>query len=379
MAGKLFITGDTHGKLHKFNTTKFPQQKNLDKEDFMIICGDFGLVWSVNQEMRENREEIWWLDWLERLPFTVLFVDGNHENFDRLNKYPVEEWHGGKVHKIRPSVIHLMRGQVFEIASKKIFTFGGAASHDVSDGILEPDDPKLREKIKELNKRRAMFRVNHVSWWKEELPSEEELEEGWSNLAKHGNKVDYIISHCCPGQVQKLIDQQLDEQNELTAYFDSVRLSVEYNKWYFGHYHQDKTITNKEVLLYHRIIELGEEVDDMTPVLGKPRYELYQPVKFTAHMGKEPKEKIGVVVIRDPYGTWSDPDEPSYDIFARIDGELASLYSKDVCLFKHHPESTVRALTEEEIKENTELISYISIHWGKKEERLKKKNDESQQ
>ena len=26
----------------------------------------------------------------------------------------VELWHGGKVHKVRPSVIHLMRGQVFD-------------------------------------------------------------------------------------------------------------------------------------------------------------------------------------------------------------------------------------------------------------------------
>ena len=52
---------------------------------------------------------------LEEKPFTTLYVDGNHENFDRLYGYPIENWQGGKVHKIRPSVLHLMRGQVFEI------------------------------------------------------------------------------------------------------------------------------------------------------------------------------------------------------------------------------------------------------------------------
>jgi hypothetical protein len=68
-----------------------------------------------------------------------------------LNAYPVEEWHGGKVHKIRPSVIHLMRGQVYELQGKKFFTFGGAQSHDISGGILELDDPDLYEKRRKLS------------------------------------------------------------------------------------------------------------------------------------------------------------------------------------------------------------------------------------
>ena len=64
------------------------------------------------------------------LPFSVLFVDGNHENFDLLNSYPVEIWKGGKVHRVKPNITHLMRGQVFEIEGKTIFTFGGATSID---------------------------------------------------------------------------------------------------------------------------------------------------------------------------------------------------------------------------------------------------------
>ena len=63
--------------------------------------------------------EKYWLDWLDNKNFTTLFVDGNHENFTRLYNYPVEEWHGGKVHKIRDSVIHLMRGEIFDIDNKK--------------------------------------------------------------------------------------------------------------------------------------------------------------------------------------------------------------------------------------------------------------------
>ena len=74
------------------------------------------------------------------MKFTTLFVDGNHENFDRLYSYPIIEWHGGKVHKINSSIFHLMRGEIYEIDNKKIFAFGGASCHDIPDGILDDDN-----------------------------------------------------------------------------------------------------------------------------------------------------------------------------------------------------------------------------------------------
>lgn len=145
----IYITGDCHANFSRFSTDIFPEQKEMTKDDYVIICGDFGGVWDKGEE---SPREKWDMNWLEDKPFTTLFVDGNHENFDRLYTYPVEEWHGGKVHKIRDSVIHLMRGQVYEIDGKKFFTFGGAASHDIQGGILEPEDPDFKAKKKELDK-----------------------------------------------------------------------------------------------------------------------------------------------------------------------------------------------------------------------------------
>lgn len=131
----IYITGDCHQDFRRFSTRIFPEQKEMTKDDYVIVCGDFGGVWNRGGE---NKEEKHLMDWLEGKPFTTLFVDGNHENFDRLYACPVEEWHGGKVHKIRPTVIHMMRGQVFAIDGKSVFTFGGASSHDIDGGILEP-------------------------------------------------------------------------------------------------------------------------------------------------------------------------------------------------------------------------------------------------
>ena len=158
----IYITGDCHADFRRFNTDNFSEQNEMTKNDYVIICGDFGGVWDKDEE---SSGEKWWMDWLESKPFTTLFVDGNHENFDRLYSYPVEKWRGGKIHRIRPSVIHLMRGQVFTIEGKKIFTFGGAKSHDISGGILELDDPDFYDKRKALEEDWVPYRINHLSWW----------------------------------------------------------------------------------------------------------------------------------------------------------------------------------------------------------------------
>ena len=48
----IYVTGDTHANIDiaKLNTTKFPQQKELTKNDFVIICGDFGL-WFASRDV----------------------------------------------------------------------------------------------------------------------------------------------------------------------------------------------------------------------------------------------------------------------------------------------------------------------------------------
>lgn len=61
----------------------------------------------------------------------------------------MELWHVGKVQRIRDSVIHLIRGQVYYINKYKIFTFGGSFSHDISDGMLEPNSQTFKDDVKE--------------------------------------------------------------------------------------------------------------------------------------------------------------------------------------------------------------------------------------
>ena len=248
----IYITGDCHSDFSKFETDKSPMQIKMPKEDYIIICGDFGGVWNyITESMYEKQ----CLDWLDSRNFTTLFVDGNHENFTRLYNYPIEKWQGGKVHKIRDSVFHLMRGEIFNIDNKKIFTFGGARSHDIQDGILNLDE---EEKIYEYRKRGAYFRIRDFSWWDLELPTNQEMENGIKNLEKINYKVDYIISHCCPTNVQALINSTY-KRDILTDYLQQISEKCTFKRWYFGHYHDYKQVNSQFTLLYENIVPLEYE------------------------------------------------------------------------------------------------------------------------
>lgn len=246
----IYITGDCHAEYRKFNKCTFPKQLEMTKDDYIIVCGDFG-IW------KEDKEQGFWMDWLNEKPFTTLFVDGNHENFDLLNQMEEKEWHGGKVHFIRDSVIHLMRGQVFNINGYKIFSFGGARSHDISDGILDPSATNFKKKVKLYNDLEKEYRINHVSWWKEEMPNDGEFEEGIKNLSLNDWKVDFIITHCCSSSTQTLLVGKTQEVTELNRYFEDIKSRCDYKKWYFGHYHQDIAVNDKEILTYRRISQIA--------------------------------------------------------------------------------------------------------------------------
>lgn len=246
----IYLTGDLHGDFQRLSPERFREQEALSKEDILLACGDFGGVWYGDERDDEK------LDWLESRPFTTAFVTGNHENYDALQAYPPEQWRGGAIRRIRPSVILLERGQVFKLCRKRFFTMGGASSHDIQDGILEPDDPLFRLKQRTLDARDAMYRVNHLSWWKEELPCEEEYQTARASLDSVGWEVDYIITHCCSTSVQDELSGGFYKADALTDFLEEVGQRCQFRYHFFGHYHTNRVILEKYVLLYEQIIKL---------------------------------------------------------------------------------------------------------------------------
>lgn len=232
----VFITGDTHSHwVQRLSSKNFPEGKELTNDDYVIICGDFGL-WHDTPEERYN------LEWLSNKPWVTVFVDGNHENFDRLYRdFKIVKFHGAEAHEIRDNIFHIKRGEVMTLNGKNFFCFGGAHSHDISAGILNPEqDENWKQKAKELNKKCLSYRVKGLSWWPEEFPTVNEMLHGYDKLFEAKYDIDYIISHDAPSLFKLYLGYFPKELDDLNIYLQQVMGKCpEKTKLYCGHYHEN--------------------------------------------------------------------------------------------------------------------------------------------
>lgn len=233
----VYVTGDIHGGLDMQKLRDWELGDSLTGDDYLIVAGDFGFPWDFSAEECAD------IAWLESRPYTVLFVDGNHERFDHWAERPMELWHGGLTQRLSDtsSIRRLMRGEVFELDGSTVFTMGGATSVD-------------RE-----------YRVPYSSWWPQELPDEREFDAARAKLDEVGWKVDCVITHTCatrmlsptlypdPGWERPDVDR-------LTGFLDEIEDRLDYKHWYYGHFHRDGNPDERHTVLYARIVRLGDKL-----------------------------------------------------------------------------------------------------------------------
>lgn len=229
----IYLTGDTHGDFEKWQNEIEPV---LKQGDILIVCGDFGYCFSC----KTDREEEAFFDTVAEKDITVLFIDGNHENFARLEAYPEDERFGGRVHVLRKNIFHLMRGEIFNIEGKTVFAFGGGYSLD------------------------KPWRTENISWWQREMPSGEEYDNAEAKLKNADYAVDYIITHTAPYESIYYLSTKrcfgikgdVEEEMPLGTFLDTVQQRVSYKHWYFGHLHIDTDIWRSQTAVYNSLYEL---------------------------------------------------------------------------------------------------------------------------
>ena len=231
----IYITGDTHGTkdLNKviiwYNTNKH----KLKSTDILIICGDVCTPTFYNIPQHKDPIHVF-----NRMHIQIAFIDGNHENFEKLNALPIEEWNGGKIHRISDNVVHLMRGQIFTIEGKKFLTIGGGTSID------------------------RFFRVEGIDYFREEDIMQCDIDETLINLEKNNNEVDYILTHTIGREfIYKRMYREVTAREEfmggINTFLDYVNDITKHEKWYFGHFHIDVDyLGDNKYALYNQIIKL---------------------------------------------------------------------------------------------------------------------------
>lgn len=221
----IYITGDTHADINDLSARLGRQ--DIKEGDTLIVTGDFGFTWGTAETEQS-------LDMFEGAAFTIAFVDGNHENFDKLLSYPVVDFCGGKAHQVRKNVFHLMRGEVFEIEGHSFFCFGGAYSVDKA------------------------FRQEGISWWPQEKPTKEDYDHAKETLERISYKVDFVLTHTIPDSAIHRLGLVPDRHDaELTGYFEWLFRELDFKRWFAGHFHVNKVI-GKLYVLYEDVVCLDD-------------------------------------------------------------------------------------------------------------------------
>lgn len=221
----IYITGDTHAEMCRFDSGPI---KKLKKGDTLIVCGDFGFIWDGGKKEEKNLKK------LGKRKYNILFLDGTHENFDLLDKYPVTGWNGGQVQNICGNLYHLMRGQVYTIEGKKIFTFGGGESTE------------------------KQIRIDAGKWWEREMPSLDEMRAGVKNLSAADMAVDYIITHQPAPRVMADTVNPKENASQIESYFEQLAKQVKFSKWFFGSIHIDRKITAKNYAVFNDVLPVEQ-------------------------------------------------------------------------------------------------------------------------
>lgn len=219
-----------HGDIERLYDKGF---RRLKKGDVLIVCGDFGYIFDGGKTEKQV------ISYLAKRKFVTAFVEGTHDNMEKINRCRTTVWKGGKVHRIKGNLLHLMRGQIFNIEGKTYFTFGGGESIDKD------------------------MRISGGTWWREEEPTPIEMADGARQLDEVGCKVDYIITHEPPSLVKSamlLRHGDSDRVNKLNGYFEEIGRSCTFEHWYFGSLHEDRVITERYTCVFKKTLTVGQSV-----------------------------------------------------------------------------------------------------------------------
>jgi len=222
----VYITGDMHGDIERLYDKEF---RKLKKGDTLIVCGDFGYIFDGSDMEKKV------INFFATRKFVTAFIDGTHDNLEKINRSRVTVWKGGKVHRIKGNLLHLMRGQIFNIEDKTFFTFGGGESIDKD------------------------MRVEQGLWWREEEATPTEMANGARRLDEEGLKVNYIITHEPPSLVKSSILMRNglpDRVNKLNGYLEEIGKSVQFDHWYFGSMHEDRRITPRHTCVFKKLTNI---------------------------------------------------------------------------------------------------------------------------
>lgn len=219
---RVLVAGDFHGNYgHIHRICRVAKNAGITT---ILQAGDFG-YWA--HQSADNRALGKLSATLVRDEITIVFVDGNHENFEALwQDRPVVP--GTPFRVIAPNILYAPRGARWDWDGVRFLALGGAASADI--------DYRRAAEIK----RRKSAQRSRWFWWHEETLTDADVA-----AAIAGGPVDVLVAHDAPSSsdLKPHVDFVRDGYKEDPVTWDNrarVQRVLEHTKpkiVYHGHYH----------------------------------------------------------------------------------------------------------------------------------------------
>lgn len=236
---QVYMTGDTHGQFER--VIEFCRLREVEPENTFVILGDAGLNYYGDRRDTKKKEQ------LATVPITFFCLHGNHEmRPSEALGYECREYHVGQVwvEPEYPNILFAIDGEVYDFNGHSCLVIGGAYSVD------------------------KFYRLARGwSWFPDEQPSPEIKAKVERVLSERNWKIDVVLSHTGPLKYEPIeaflpmIDQRsVDKTTEL--WLDEIESKLDYERWYFGHYHIEKEI-DKIRIMHNDYTLLPREVSIM--------------------------------------------------------------------------------------------------------------------
>ena len=231
----LYVTGDIHGDvralLNWLDHCKIPHSKN----EIIIMLGDVGV--NYFGDYRDQEKKVM----LQDSNRTYFCIHGNHERRpDGIATYRSVDMFGGSVYveDEYSNLIFAKDGEVYDLEGLRTLVLGGAYSVD------------------------KWYRLqNGWNWFADEqipVPYRKVL----LNKFKMMPPVDLVLSHTCPYEWMPtdLFLSSIDQSrvdNSTEHWLSEVEKTIDYRCWLFGHFHDDRKINSKAIMLYKNVMDLN--------------------------------------------------------------------------------------------------------------------------
>ena len=247
---------------------KHPELRDLGPEDMMIVCGDCGLPFGINMPQYKDvwcKQDKYEIEWCAKKPFTWLFLCGNHDDRDAIGQMPIVEKYGMYVRqmmfddKTYDNIFYVDTPQIGDINGRHCLFIPGARSHDI-DVILEPDEKNLKYRMKTLNDKGVLYRINHWTWWEDEDVNTYDVYKLMNVDDNFNRHYDYVFTHESPAmwELNGYGGGPRQNPSDGQIFLESLRKNLDFDVWLHGHQHMDfQYPADKRIIcLYHDVLEL---------------------------------------------------------------------------------------------------------------------------